>query len=326
MISILLSPALVGSTAFGVSPLSEAAGSLRLLRDPRPALFYRSWLAAVGQRVDGQDVAMLSSMVPRGRWASNLMFPLVNGPRTSLDDQLETLSRTTLEELAADLHQIYADGVLPPAARDLLAQGPAVGDRLVTAMRSYWRAALAPYWSRIRSALEDDVAHRLTTAGELGLFAVLADLHPEVSVDGEFLTIHKAHHQPVTYGGNGLTLVPSVFLWPRLMVGRGHDRVELVYGARGVGQVWDPDITSPHRRDRLGVLLGRTRATVLSRVDLPISTTELARQIGASPAGVNQHLSALYRAGLVERRRSGRTVWYTQSRLGALLVQTNQHG
>ena len=324
VITIPLSPTLVGSTAFGVSPLTEAAGSLRVLRDPRPAPFYRSWSSAVRPRVHPEDGALLSSMVPTGRWASKLMFPLVEGPRTTLDDQLEALARISPEELADDLHQIYSDGELPPAALQLLSQGTAAGDRLASAVRSYWEVALAPYWLRIRSALDADVVHRLTTAGEAGLYSVLEDLHPEVSLESDVLTIRKSRHESATYEGSGLTLVPSVFSWPLLIVGRGCGRVELIYGARGVGQVWDPSTTTTHPRDDLSALLGKTRATVLSRVDLPISTTQLASQIGASPAGVSQHLWVLHRAGLVDRRRTGRTVWYTQSRLGALLVQTNR--
>lgn len=323
VITIPLSPALMGSTAFGVSPLTEAAGSVRLLGDPRPPPFYRTWLANVGPRLDRDDLAVLSCLVPQGRWASTLMCPIVDGPRVTLEEQLEVLSRTSREELADDLYRIHDGGPLPPAALRLLSRGSAAGDRLATTMRSYWQVGLAPYWLRIRSALEADVAHRLITAGEMGLFSVLEDLHPEVSVDREALMISKPQHEAVTYLGIQLRLVPSVFVWPRLMVGHAHDRVELVYGARGVGQVWNAD-SLPRLRNGLSALLGRTRATVLTRVDLPVSTTELARQLGASPAGVNQHLSVLHRAGLVKRRRAGRTVWYTQTELGARLVRANQ--
>jgi DNA-binding transcriptional ArsR family regulator len=48
----------------------------------------------------------------------------------------------------------------------------------------------------------------------------------------------------------------------------------------------------------------------------PATTQELARRLGASPAGVSEHLGILRRAGLIEGRREGRAVRYGRARMG----------
>jgi DNA-binding transcriptional ArsR family regulator len=67
-------------------------------------------------------------------------------------------------------------------------------------------------------------------------------------------------------------------------------------------------------------VLGRVRAGVLSALDRPRSTTDLARALGVTPGGVSQHLGALRAAGLVQGHRVGRVVLYLRSPAGDTLV------
>ena len=53
---------------------------------------------------------------------------------------------------------------------------------------------------------------------------------------------------------------------------------------------------------------------------LPATTTALARRLGVTPSAVSQHLAVLYRGGLADRWRSGRTVLYQTSELGLALL------
>ena len=70
----------------------------------------------------------------------------------------------------------------------------------------------------------------------------------------------------------------------------------------------------------LGELLGRRRAGILVALGAEATTTELARRLAASPAGVSEHLGVLRRAGLVRARREGRAVLYSRTAAGDVLT------
>ncbi|HEX5224532.1 MAG TPA: winged helix-turn-helix domain-containing protein, partial [Solirubrobacteraceae bacterium] len=93
----------------------------------------------------------------------------------------------------------------------------------------------------------------------------------------------------------------------------------LIYPARGIGMLWSPDRLAPP--DALARLLGRTRAQLLTALDEPHSTIELAGALGLSSGGVSQHLGVLRDAGLVSGRRVQRAVLYLRSADGDALVQ-----
>ena len=93
---------------------------------------------------------------------------------------------------------------------------------------------------------------------------------------------------------------------------------------RGVGQVWDSSARRPV--PPIADLLGRSRATLLEKLDLPLSTTQVARDLGLSAASVSEHLSVLRRSGLVTARRSGRSVLYQRTLLGTDLLGAAVHG
>ncbi|MCW3063187.1 MAG: transcriptional regulator, partial [Solirubrobacterales bacterium] len=58
----------------------------------------------------------------------------------------------------------------------------------------------------------------------------------------------------------------------------------------------------------------------LAALDAPAATIDLAARLGASPAGVSEHLGVLRRAGLVTARRAGRRVVYARSPAGEALL------
>jgi DNA-binding transcriptional ArsR family regulator len=55
------------------------------------------------------------------------------------------------------------------------------------------------------------------------------------------------------------------------------------------------------------------RARLLTELDVPASTTELATRTGLSASGVSQYLTALRDAGLVSVHRTGRFVLYART-------------
>ena len=91
----------------------------------------------------------------------------------------------------------------------------------------------------------------------------------------------------------------------------------ILYSPRGVGGLW-----SDEREDdgaALDDLIGRRRADILRA--LPGATHDLAVRVGASPAGVSQHLGVLRRAGLARSSRDGRRVVYERTPAGDALLR-----
>ena len=73
--------------------------------------------------------------------------------------------------------------------------------------------------------------------------------------------------------------------------------------------------------EALAALLGRRRAAILAALGTPTATSDLARRLGASAAGVNEHLGVLRRAGLVRAARDGRRVLYSRTPSGDALLR-----
>jgi len=141
-----------------------------------------------------------------------------------------------------------------------------------------WDAVIDPFWTRMCAVLEDDVSYRVAAQMNGGLYALLEDLHPEVSLEGNLLRVDKPQHTSATYEAHAMTLTPSVFAWPGLILDDGQgDRFGLTYAARGVARVWE-GLTAMDRIDDepLAALLGRTRAAILEMTAVPLSTTQIA--------------------------------------------------
>jgi DNA-binding transcriptional ArsR family regulator len=71
----------------------------------------------------------------------------------------------------------------------------------------------------------------------------------------------------------------------------------------------------------LGALLGSARAAVLTLLGTPMSTSQLVGVTGQALGSVGRHLRVLLDAGLVERRRAGRSVLYSRTPAGEVLVE-----
>lgn len=63
-----------------------------------------------------------------------------------------------------------------------------------------------------------------------------------------------------------------------------------------------------------------TPARLLDTLRASATTSTLARQLAVTASAVSQHLTALHRASLVNRQRSGRAVLYQTSELGLALI------
>jgi DNA-binding transcriptional ArsR family regulator len=62
---------------------------------------------------------------------------------------------------------------------------------------------------------------------------------------------------------------------------------------------------------------------VLVLLGSPLSTTQLTAVTGQALGSVGRHLKVLREAGLVERRRAGRTVLYVRTAAGDVLAEAS---
>lgn len=320
-LELRLSLEVLGNVRFAFSPLAEVGSSLRLLGQPNPAHVHRSWIQHARPRLRRINLSLLLAIAPPGRWTPSFLFPYAEGTSDTVESQLTRLAALEPSLLATEVAAVWDGRPIPREAADLVGAGPRGPMVLADAIWEYWDAAIAEYWPRMCAILKEDVAERAGSSLDGGLFHLLANLHDEVSVAGDILRFDKPRHTAATYQHPRLTLKPSIFVWPGLVIEHsGPETLEVTYAARGVGRVWEDLERVACSHDRLGALIGRTRAAVLTMVEFPMSTTQIARALGTSAGSISGHLSVMRDGGMVSSRRKGRSVLYRQTTLGRNLV------
>ena len=303
---------------FAISPLVELHRSLRALDDPGAQALHLPWIVATRERVADLDLELLRALAPPRVYTPDFIHPPPTTPLADLDDELGEMLATPPEDVRRELRRAYRHG-LPELLEPFLDDPAAAVGGLAELLRRYWRRALAPHWDRLRSLLEGDVLYRARRLADSGADGLFADLHPELSfADGE-LRVEKPFEATIALGGRGLVCVPSAFAWPLLVaITEPPWQPTLIYPARGVGALWEPDqVAQPAA---LRALLGERRAAVLRALGAPRSTSELGHDLDVSPGSVSQHLSVLRAAGLVAGHRVGRNVLYVRTPLGDQLA------
>ncbi|MFD9883340.1 DUF5937 family protein [Streptomyces alboflavus] len=302
---------------FAVSPMWEVGPSLRLLWSGAAHPVHRWWAEQVGPRLTGPglDRGWLADLVPPSGYVPDFLNPAPAGPAPTLAEELARVRATPPDRVRRDLDRLGREqGGLGPRAQTLYAEPQARLARVTEEIETYWELALAPYWARIRAVLDADVFHRARQAAEHGAGHLFNDLHPSVSWDEDALRLdRRSRPVPREVAGAGLLLIPSVFTGPvPFTLLAPPEPPQLAYPARGTGALWERDHPGTGTA-ALAAVLGRSRALLLTELETPASTTELARRTGLSRAGVSQNLTALRDAGLASAHRAGRSVLYART-------------
>jgi DNA-binding transcriptional ArsR family regulator len=314
LLTYLLVPEDLGEIRFAISPASEATLSLRALRDPSRFPLQLPWVRKVQHRLADLDREVLGSLMNEQMGSPDFLTPPLSGPLATYAADLEVIARTDPGEVERQL--VAVNGRLP----DMLAGAGAL-DRIVTAMEQYWRVMIEPYWPRMRTILEADVAYRGQVITQHGTAAMLNDLAPTIGYAHGRLTADQVSNpsREEAVARRGLILYPTMF-GPGAVIpfDVGH-HPELGYPARGQGALWAMR-ERPSASD-LGRLIGRERVRILALLrSRPRSTSDLAVELAVTPSAVNQHLQLLRRTGLVDSYRVGRQVFYQPSDLVAMLT------
>ncbi len=275
-------------TRLALSPLWELVASLFVFRDAQPAAEYAPWVARARRALRGVDLGPLDPNVALTHSCPDFVAPLPIASLPGLEDEIERVRSTDPDVVRADLVDCWPDGPPPP-----------------------WDA----FATRPREMLGR--ARSLALAGPA---AVLDELHPSVRWRPPVVELHKKGKKlDLRLEGRPLVLVPLVFAGSVLLANQQSERaIGLGYQARGVASLWVPD--APGGGERLDLLLGQGRATVLRALERPATTTELAARLSYAPSTVSAHLDVLARAGLVDRHRVRRSVFYGLNDTGQSLV------
>lgn len=309
----------LAQTRFACSPLWEVMESLRMRQDPAGVVLHRPWIQVSDRRLRGFDMSELLTLVPPAGYIPDFLTPPPEEAMPSMATELGRLRATPHARVRADVARRFAGVRLPDAFRPYLERPARARDRLVALIEEYWERALVPDWPRVRALLDREIAERARQQALHGAGSLLGDLHPAITWRAGALRVRGHHQGHVGLGGRGLTVIPSVFVWPLAcsMVSEPWPPA-IVYPPRGVGSVWAPE--DGDALAALDALLGRTRATVLRGVQAPCSTTELARRMELSAGAVSLHLTVMHQAGLLVRQRTGRSVLYRLSAIGEALL------
>jgi DNA-binding transcriptional ArsR family regulator len=310
-------------TRFAVSPLFEVIWSSHVLRRPARAPLHRPWVAAARARLAGLDWSMLDWLangygVPG--YVPDFITPPPATPLADLEGELARVRATPVDRVALEVGWRFEDSEVPAAVRPLLDDPDRGLDMLVAVMRAYWERAIEPWWPAIRAVLEADVVHRARRLTAGGTIEVFAGLHRAVRWRDGIVEIDRFPDHDVDLAGRGLLLLPTVFAWPEVFAMIDEPwQPALIYTPRGVGSLWAP----PAEPDpgALDALIGRRRAAILRALGAPATTQDLAARLGASPAGVSEHLGVLRRAGLVSSQRDGRRVLYARTAAGEQMLR-----
>ena len=307
-------------TRFAIAPAEELTFSLRLFRDPATAALHLPWIEQTRGLVADLDLLPLLALLPAQGYIPDFITPPPESPLDTIDDALERVRATPAKQVVRELNLFESQhgGTLPAPAEPLRQHPRREVPRLVKTMAAYWRRAVEPHWPRILALLSADLRYRATRLTEGGPEALFDDLHPTISFSGDWLRIDMPWDRDVELEGRGLLLIPSAFSWQRpSVIMLDPWQPTLIYPARGVALMWEEErAVAPE----LGALIGATRARILTALDAPQSTTELARHLGLTPGGISQHLSVLAKAGLATSRRERRVVLYARTARGDGLI------
>lgn len=308
---------------FALSPLWETQEAVRTLSRPGRHGYHLPWLRRIREDAAALDLEPLWRLMPEGGHNPDFVCPPPVGPFTTFEEEIAAVRAVDPLVARDDMARALADrpGSLDsPTGRRLLADPARAVQELADLLERAWQVLVEPHWPRLRALLEADIAYHSRRLAEVGFERLLGEISPQLRWSGSTLTVvgTRGDHTRVL-GGQGLVLMPSVFVWPDVVGGYEPPWLPaVIYPARGIGGLWTE--SAERTPEALARLLGRARADVLCALDEPAGTSALAHRLSLAPSSVSAHLSVLRTAGLLTSRRYGHQVLYERTPLGIALT------
>ncbi|MEV8336688.1 ArsR/SmtB family transcription factor [Streptomyces niveus] len=311
----------LAGSRFVVSPLTEVVATLRALEDGRAAHpGERAWLdthlpAYRARQADDPITALLVRSAFGRTWNADFITPTPTGQtltEQTFDDELTRIRETPPAAVRADL-LVSLGGPLPA----LLADRDDLPERAASVLEWVWAETVLPYWPRRRRLIEADVLARTAQLSRGGWASALGDMRRGMRwLGGSRLQIRPGTDLSQVIPGVRLMFVPVTP--EQSWVSWDADRYAVVYPCAGAlaDEGARPPVPGPLR-----TLLGPGRARVLALLGSPKSTTQLVALTDQGLGSVGRHLRVLLDAGLIARRRSGRSVLYFRTEAGEVLVR-----
>lgn len=298
---------------FAVSPAAEMVLSLRALREPGRFPLQLPWVRAVQPLLEPLDWSVLRWLVNDRMGSPDFLTPRPTSPLTQINDEFEIIA--AVDRATFDRQLAAVNGQVP----EELAGADGV-EKVVSAVRDYWKAAIAPYWPRMRTILSADITYRGHVITQHGAAAMLNGLGPAISYRSGVLRADRVSNpsRSEQVRGRGLVLQPTLF-GPHAVIPFDIGAEPLLgYPPRGQGHLWSV-VEPPSRRD-LARLIGVPRTRILELLGDPRTTSDLAVELNVTASAVSQHLQLLQRTGLVEGQRVGKLVVYRLTDLADMLT------
>lgn len=301
---------------FTTSPLWETVNAARIFVDPRSRQYLLPWWEAVRDRPPAAELLLVLQAYP-----PDFLRRPPAGAAPHIEAQLDGLRATSPELVVEELTRCR-DARTDRRGRErlgaMLADPERTRDRLADQIADAWLRLVLPWWPWVRGVIDADTGRRSRLLAERGLGQVISGLHECVRWKGDAVEVRSAATGTRELTGDGLVLMPSVFVGPGVAVMAGGAwHPALVFPARGAGRLLGGKAGAPAALARL---LGRTRALLLTDLAVPVATGTLALRHDLSASTVSAHLTALHDAGLTVRRRHGHEVRYHRTALGDALL------
>lgn len=309
--------------ADGPDPLWETVLSLQMLRARYSAVIFDGWRRRVRQALyDAGQAAvvkrLLFPLTPDASYFPDFLTPPEG--LLGLGDGIAAVRATPRHRLRHEIGRLHLPRTPPAWAKPLIAgDGDALAE-LGDALAGYHRTALGGDWDRMRTGAEIEHARRSAQQRAGGTARMLSGFWPMMRWLPPVLEAPYPVDLDLHLGGRGLVLIPSYFCWHHpVALADPMLPPTLVYPLRPATSFLDHspvEVTG----EALTKLIGLTRARVLSTTAHGVTTSELARRSGISPATASQHATVLRDSGLVRSDRRGNAVIHTITPLGAALL------
>jgi DNA-binding transcriptional ArsR family regulator len=272
----------------------------------------------------------LLPLVPPGAYFPDFLTP--EPPTDDVESAIDKVITTPIERVKLELGTLAeAGGSLPGWTLDLAAGRGRARRWLGSVLLRYFDVAVRPYWHEVDTVVTQDRMVRDAAMVRGGLAAIIAGLSPAIRWDPPVMRVRDYPvDRDLMLGGRGLTLVPAYFCWGAPVALADPERTPiLVYSAlrtQGRARVLERAEVEAEPGSGAAALIGATRVALLRAASVSLTTTELARVVGISPATASHHTAILRGAGLIHSRRSGNMMLHLATPMATKMLQYDGAG